>query len=76
MADIRVAVGFAVGGALAVLVAALVVKEMPVELLRWLVIVVAVYAATVMLRDAVRALRRGTSDNDDVALARVGQPKL
>jgi uncharacterized membrane protein YfcA len=55
---------------LAVLVAALIVKDMPVELLRWLVIVVVVYAATVMLRDAVRTFRRGGSDSDDMALAR------
>ena len=70
VADIRIAVCFAVGGVLAVLVAALIVKDMPVELLRWLVIVVVVYAATVMLRDAVRTFRRGTSDSDDIALAR------
>ena len=69
VADIRIAVGFAVGGVLAVLVAALVVKDMPVELLRWLVIVVVVYAAAVMLRDAVRTLQRGAPDSDAVALA-------
>ena len=55
-ADLRIAVGFALGGVLAVLVAALIVKDMPVELLRWLwkCIVVVVYAASVMLRDAVK----------------------
>jgi len=69
VADIRVAVGFALGGVLAVLVAALIVKDMSIELLRWLVIVVVVYAAIVMLRDAGRTLRRGTSGSDDIALA-------
>ena len=69
VADIRIAVGFAVGGVVAVLVAALIVKDMPVELLRWLVIVVVVYAAIVMLRDAIKTLRRGSSDGDDIALA-------
>ena len=41
--------GLAIGGIPAVLVAALVVKSMPVETLRWLVIVVVLYAAAVML---------------------------
>jgi len=69
VADIRIAIGFALAGVPAVLVAAFIVKDMPVELLRWLVIVVVVYAATVMLRDAFRTFRRGTSDSHDVALA-------
>ncbi len=67
VADLRIAIGFGLSGLLAVLVAALVVKDMPVEWLRWLVIVVVVYAAAVMLRDAARSLRRG--GEDDVALA-------
>jgi uncharacterized membrane protein YfcA len=50
--DFRLAVGMALGGIPAVLVAAFLVKEMPVELLRWLVIVVVLYAAFVMLRSA------------------------
>ncbi len=50
--DLRVVVGLAIGGIPAVLIAALVVKSMPLELLRWLVIVVVVYAAAVMLRSA------------------------
>ncbi|HEV2533557.1 TSUP family transporter [Phenylobacterium sp.] len=69
LADIRIALGFAVGGAVAVAIAALIVKNLPVELLRWLVIVVVVYAATVMLRDALATLRSGTSDDDVLALA-------
>jgi uncharacterized membrane protein YfcA len=69
VADIRIALGFALGGVPAVLIAAFLVKDMPVVWLRWLVIVVVVYAATVMLRDAVGSFRRGTSDSDDIALA-------
>ena len=69
VADIRIAVGFALGGVPAVLIAAFLVKDMPVVWLRWLVIVVVVYAATVMLRDAAGSFRRGTSDSDDIALA-------
>jgi uncharacterized membrane protein YfcA len=67
-ADIRIAAGFALGGVPAVLIAAFIVKDMPVGLLRWLVIVVVVYAATVMLRDAVRTLRRPASGGEDIAL--------
>jgi uncharacterized membrane protein YfcA len=40
------------GGIPGVLVAAFVVKTMPVVWLRWLVIVVATYAAALMLRSA------------------------
>lgn len=70
VADLRIVMGFVLGGAPAVLVAALVVKQMPVELLRWLVIVVVLYAAATMLRDAVGSLRRPSDQADDIALAR------
>jgi len=50
--DLRIVLGLTVGGIPAVLVAALIVKSMPLELLRWLVIVVVLYAAAVMLRAA------------------------
>jgi len=69
VADIRIAIGFAVGGVPAVLVAALIVKNMPVEWLRWLVITVVVYTAAITIRDAVRALRRPILEGDDIALA-------
>ncbi len=50
--DPRLALGFAVGGVPAVLVAALIVKEMPLDLLRWLVTVVVVIAGALLLRSA------------------------
>jgi len=56
--DLRIAVGIALGGIPAVLVAAFVVKTMPIDMLRWLVIVVVLYAAAVMFRAAVLG-RRG-----------------
>ena len=56
--DLRVVIGLAIGGIPAVLVAAFIVKSMPVEMLRWLVIVVVLYAAFVMLR-AAHAGRKG-----------------
>ena len=50
--DLRVVLGLALGGIPAVLVAAFIVKEMPLEILRWLVFVVVVYTSAVMLRAA------------------------
>jgi len=50
--DLRIAVAIALGGVPAVLVAAFLVKSMPLELLRWLVILVVLYAAGVMLKSA------------------------
>jgi uncharacterized membrane protein YfcA len=46
--DLRIVLGLALGGIPAVLIAALVVKTLPLELLRWLVFVVVVYTAAVM----------------------------
>jgi uncharacterized membrane protein YfcA len=47
--DFRIVIAMAIGGVPAVLVAAFIVKSMPIETLRWLVIVVVLYAAAVML---------------------------
>jgi uncharacterized membrane protein YfcA len=55
--DFRIVLGLAIGGIPAVLVAAFVVKSMPVETLRWLVIVVVLYAAAVMFRAAMLGRR-------------------
>jgi uncharacterized membrane protein YfcA len=55
--DLKVVVGLALGGVPAVLVAAFIVKTMPLELLRWLVIVVVLYAAAVMGRAAMLGRR-------------------
>jgi uncharacterized membrane protein YfcA len=50
--DLRAALGLAVGGIPAVLIAAFVVRSLPLVWLRWLVVVVVVYAALAMLRSA------------------------
>jgi uncharacterized membrane protein YfcA len=55
--DLRIAAGLAVGGVPAVLVAAFLVKSMPLDLLRWLVIAVVLYTAVVMLRSAAASRR-------------------
>jgi uncharacterized membrane protein YfcA len=56
--DLRIATGLALGGIPAVLIATFVVKSMPVEALRWLVVVVVVYAAIVILRAAAQGERQ------------------
>ena len=50
--DLKVATGITLGGIPLVFVAAFIVKEMPIEMLRWLVFVVVLYAGAVMLRAA------------------------
>jgi uncharacterized membrane protein YfcA len=51
------ALGLTIGGVFGVLIAAFVVKQLPVTALRWLVIVVVLYAAILMLRSARRSKR-------------------
>jgi uncharacterized membrane protein YfcA len=49
---LRAAIGLAIGGIPAVLIAALIVKSLPLQYVRWLVVVVVVYTATALLRSA------------------------
>lgn len=55
--DLRIASGIALGGIPAVLSAAFIVKSMSLELLRWLVVCVVLYAALVMLKSAATGRR-------------------
>jgi uncharacterized membrane protein YfcA len=57
----RAAIGLALGGIPAVLIAAFIVKKLDISTVRWLVIVVVVYTALTMLRSAMR------NDKDDAA---------
>lgn len=50
--DLRIATGIVLGGIPAVFVAAFLVKEMSLEMLRWLVTVVVLYASAVMFHAA------------------------
>jgi hypothetical protein len=50
--DLRIVLGLAIGGIPAVLVAAFIVQSMPLEILRWLVFAVVLYAAVVMFHAA------------------------
>jgi uncharacterized membrane protein YfcA len=50
--DLRAALGLALGGIPGVLIAAFIVKQLPLLWLRWLVVIVVLYAAIAMLRAA------------------------
>lgn len=50
----RAALGLAIGGVPGVLIAAYVVRELPLDALRWLVLMIAVYTAISLLRAASR----------------------
>jgi uncharacterized membrane protein YfcA len=63
--DTRAALGLTLGGIPGVLLAGLVVRSLPLSVLRWMVVVVVAYAATMMLRSA---LARRRSDSLDPVL--------
>ena len=52
--DLRAAIGLAIGGIPAVLIAAFIVKQLPLLYVRWLVVIVVVYTAVMMLRSAMQ----------------------
>lgn len=66
--DMRVVLGLAIGGIPAVLVAAFLVKEMSLEYLRWLVLVVVLYAAAVMGRASMKGRREGSLQGAETPL--------
>ena len=52
--DLKIILGITLGGIPAVLIAAFIVKEMPIVWLRWGVVVVVLYAAMLLLRSAIK----------------------
>ncbi|MGH7556032.1 MAG: TSUP family transporter [Longimicrobiales bacterium] len=58
----RPALGLALGGIPAVLVAALIVRELSLTAIRWLVVVVVLYTAIMMLRSALKEARPVASE--------------
>ena len=52
--DLRVVIGLALGGIPMVLLAAFVVKSLPLATIRWGVVLVVLYAAALLLRSAIR----------------------
>jgi uncharacterized membrane protein YfcA len=67
--DMRVVLGLTLGGIPAVLVAALIVKSMPIEILRWMVVVVVLYSAAVLLRAAIHGRREHEAEGATAAVA-------
>ncbi len=55
--ELKAALGLTLGGIPGVLVAAFIVKSLPLKRVRWLVVVVVVYAAFTMLRSALAERR-------------------
>jgi uncharacterized membrane protein YfcA len=51
--DLRAAVGLALGGMPAVLIAAFIVRSLPLTYVRWLVVVVVLYTGTTLLRASI-----------------------
>ena len=51
------------------LAAAFIVKEMPLEMLRWLVFLVVVYTAAIMFRAALKGMREGKAERVMTAVA-------
>jgi uncharacterized membrane protein YfcA len=62
--SMRAALGLTLGGIPGVLIAAYIVKSLPLVAVRWLVVVVVIYAAVVMLRSAAQ---RGSLSKSDVS---------
>jgi uncharacterized membrane protein YfcA len=54
----KAAVSMAIPGMVAVLIAALIVKSLPLDALRWVVIVVIIYTSMVMLHAAYSGRRK------------------
>lgn len=61
--DLRVVLGLTLGGIPAVFVAAYIVVTMPLEILRWMVLVVVLYAAAIMYQSAIRGRREHRAED-------------
>jgi uncharacterized membrane protein YfcA len=67
--DLRIVLGLTIGGIPAVLVAAYIVVTMPLEILRWLVLVVVLYAAAIMFQSAMLGRREHHAEPGTAAVA-------
>src|SRR5262249_11779142 len=67
--SLRATLGLTLGGVPAVLIAALIVKSLPLTAMRWLVVVVVLYAAVSMLRSAVVEARTKPEAGEEAAPA-------
>jgi uncharacterized membrane protein YfcA len=64
--SMRAALGLMLGGIPGVLIAAYIVKSLPLVAVRWLVVIVVLYAAIVMLRSALANRDRPIGQDDDL----------
>jgi uncharacterized membrane protein YfcA len=67
--DLKAAVGLAIGGVPAVLIAAFIVKSLPLTMLRWGVVFVVLYAAFSMLRSALAEKKLATAESTEYSVA-------
>ncbi|HET7585888.1 MAG TPA: sulfite exporter TauE/SafE family protein [Gemmatimonadaceae bacterium] len=67
--NLRAALGLTIGGIPGVLLAALIVKSLPLTAVRWLVVLVVLYAATAMLRSAMGKVQVVSPSASDEATA-------
>lgn len=67
--DLKVVLGLAIGGIPAVFVAASLLKVLSVDYLRWLVVVVVLYAAAVMAHAAIKGRREHKAEGATLPLA-------
>ncbi len=66
--SMRAALGLMLGGIPGVLIAAYIIKSLPLVAVRWLVVIVVLYAAVAMLRSAAKRAERAKSEEDLVAV--------
>ena len=64
--SMRAGLGLMLGGIPGVLIAAYIVKSLPLVAVRWLVVIVVLYAAVVMLRSAAAKRDRPVGQDDDL----------
>jgi uncharacterized membrane protein YfcA len=67
--SMRAALGLMIGGVPGVLIAAYIIKSLPLVAVRWLVVVVVLYAAIAMLRSAAKRNANATSEEELVAVS-------
>jgi uncharacterized membrane protein YfcA len=70
--SLRPALGLTLGGVPGVLIAAFIVKSLPLRAVRWLVVAVVVYASVAMLRSAIREV--ASREKKDAVLAAASPP--
>jgi uncharacterized membrane protein YfcA len=64
--SLRAALGLTIGGLPGVAIAAWIVKSLPLEWVRWLVVVVVIYASIAMLRSAMARSRGSATSSPDL----------